>query len=158
MKKASIVLFLLWLIAACNPVEEFYDPVVIQETFHSFKGSWHHEDSVTFELEIQNPEANHNIYLDIRHERIYPFRNIWVSTHLQGPGQQNEWNRQELPLATAQGVWRGIEIGDWVFQRVRIHRGKSFEEEGPHQFSVRHIMRDDNLPVHTIGIRVEQGR
>lgn len=158
MIKLLIIFLFSGLITACNPIEQFYDPVVVQESFHKLDSDWHHEDSLEFDLNISEP-GNYNVQLILRHERNYPFRNIWVSAYRKSPSGETRFNKKEMDVATPTGVWRGTETGNWVFQRIPLFSGTSFDEKGTHKLSVRHIMREDYLSsVHTVGIRLEKRR
>lgn len=117
----------------------------------------------TFDFEITDTVAAHDVYLDLRHNGDYPFSNLYTFITLTAPDSTTLTDTVECLLADPTGRWYGKGSGFIFSDRFQAHvlyrvRNR-FPRAGRYQMTVEQAMRTDTLyGVLDVGISVERSR
>ncbi|MFW5892130.1 MAG: gliding motility lipoprotein GldH [Bacteroidota bacterium] len=159
MNKSNPIVFLLtlgsilsmFLFYACN------NQVVFEKNKKIDTQGWHYLEKVDFEFESQDTSALYNIYLNVRNNRDYPYRNFIVFFQTHFPDGRIFTDTIEANLARRSGQWTGEGFGNIKSNSFHFRRDVWFPEKGNYKFFIQHAMRNEYLPGIThIGIRIEE--
>lgn len=139
-KKFGLALFTgLLLFSACQH----------DQTFQEYKSlddySWAYQDTLAFEVPVQDTTSAYALSLNLRNKINYPYRNIWVLISHKAPSGKVSTIKAEFELATKEGKWKGQGLGDLYDHRFPVKNHIRLSETGKHQFYVTHLMRTDTL-------------
>jgi gliding motility-associated lipoprotein GldH len=148
-----------------------------QQTFSIPNNSWDVKYSPKFSVEIEDTSAYYNSYLLLRHTNNYNYANIWINILVKAPGD-SVFNKTavEVPLATPQGKWLGLGMGEIYEQRRMIvlnHQeipitdeliaisaesiNNIFRKKGRYEIRLEQNMRENSLSdILHVGLRVEK--
>jgi gliding motility-associated lipoprotein GldH len=141
----------LMLIVSCTTTDLFEKTVVIPH--HEWQSSYR----PSFEFDIKDTTSLYKVFLVLRHNEKYNFKNIYVNLYIKGPGQDTAVKVQrDLLLATDAKGWLGTGMDDIYEHRIVLTENQSLKA-GVYTFTIEHIMREDPLKnVLNVGIRVEK--
>jgi gliding motility-associated lipoprotein GldH len=146
---ASVV-FLLLLLATCDKNRIYEKNITIE------KYLWDSAEKPEFILEVKDTSVLYNLYVNIRHAEIYPYRNLWLLITTRFPDGTSASRRIEVMLANEEGKWFGEGLGDLWDYRTLIQENAYFSQPGTYTFSFEQNMRRDPLPaIMSVGLRVE---
>ena len=150
-KPAKSTLFLLVLfLVSCDP-HMIYDQYV-----HTKDGMWNWTDAREFSVDITDTTSLHNIYLQVRHSVEYPMSNLYMFVHVKGPGGQHLKDTVNLILAAPDGRWLGSGTGKLRELQLLYRSQTQFGSSGTYVFTLEQGMRNPELPVNDLGIRIER--
>lgn len=117
---------------------------------------WDSKVKPEFKVEIGDTSYLYNLYVNVRHAGMYPYRNIWLLIGTQFPDSTSASKRIEIMLADEEGKWYGDGLGDIWDYRTLIQQNAFFNKPGTYVFSLEQNMRQDPLPgIMAVGIRIE---
>jgi gliding motility-associated lipoprotein GldH len=133
------------------------DPQRIYEKNINIKRySWSSENVLKFPVQVKDTSLLYDIYLNIRHADLYPYRNIWIIVGTEFPDGSRSTRRLEVLLANESGRWYGDGLGDIFDYRTLIQEKAYFDQQGTYTFTLEQNMRQDPLPgIMSAGIRIE---
>jgi gliding motility-associated lipoprotein GldH len=148
--KVSSLFGLLLMLVACNNnrVYDAYMPI-------DSKG-WHADSIASFELEVLDTSSRYAVYLNLRHNHEYPFRNIWFFRTISSKQGIEYTDTINYILADDMGKWLGSGIGEtknviMPFKKEALF----FNKKGNHIFEVQHGMTDTVLMgISEVGLEV----
>jgi len=145
----SIILILLSMVACDeNRVFEKYTEIS--------NYSWGWDNTIPFEVEINDTNIFYNVYINVRHNVNYEFRNLWILIHHTFPSGKKFDKRIELTLADKEGKWYGTCMSD-ICDRQVSQGNTYFPEIGTYHFEFEHNMRKNPLPhIMEVGLRIEK--
>lgn len=154
-KQISLFLILPVLILFC--LASCQDKAVY-DTYRTVKGnSWEYTDTMTFDVHIEDTSQHYNLYVNLRHNFYFDWRNVWVKVITIYPNQKAEISSVNLPLSEADGAWYGKCSGDICDIRVGIQENATFPQPGNYRFMILQDMRQNPLPkVMNVGFRIEK--
>lgn len=155
MKKLLASLFLLTLLAACGKINLAEKNVVIPQQ------AWSASFQPRIEFDINNDSSSlYNIYVVLRHNDAYRYKNIWMEIALQPPGDSAYNTRRELLLANDAKGWLGTGMDDLYEHRILLtDKPTLFAKKGKYVFTLKQIMREDPLEnIMNVGIRIEKAK
>jgi len=117
---------------------------------------WSWQDTQTFTVEITDTVSLHNIYLQVRHTMDYPMSNLYMFVEVSGPSGQQIKDTVNLVLAEPDGKWIGRGAGNLRELRLLYRKNTKFGEPGSYTFSLDQGMRNPELPVSDLGVRIER--
>jgi gliding motility-associated lipoprotein GldH len=147
---AVFVVLLLTQLTSCDP-NMVYDTYVSTEN-----GSWRWQDAKQFDIPVEDTLSMHNIYLQVRHTVEYPMSNLYMFVHIKGPGGQLLKDTVNLILAESDGKWIGRGTGNLKELSLLYRKNTRFSLPGIYTFTLEQAMRNPELPVTDLGIRVER--
>lgn len=148
-----------------------------QQSFSIPNNSWNIKYSPSFSLEIDDTSKYYNTYLVLRHTNNYAYANIWLNVLIKAPGDSVFTKTSiEIPLATPQGKWLGVGMGE-IFEQRRMlilnHQeipitddliaistesiDKIFRKKGRYEIRFEQNMRENSLAeILNVGLRIEK--
>jgi len=151
--KYPIILALLVLLLHVQSCDSgmVYDQYVPTEN-----GMWSWRDAMEFKVDISDTVSMHNIYLQVRHTVEYPLSNLYMFVHVKSPSGQHLKDTINLVLAAPDGKWTGKGNGN-IRELMLIYRKQSkFRIPGTYVFTLEQAMREPELPVTDLGVRIER--
>jgi len=147
----GLAIVLLITLSACDQNRVF-------EEYKSVKGgSWKYDDSIQFKINIEDTAQRYNLFVDVRHNFYFDWRNLWVKVITEYPNHKTELSSVNLPLSASDGVWYGKCSGDICEMRVGIQENAIFPQKGIYTFTIIQDMRQNPLDkIIDIGMRVEK--
>ena len=155
MKVKSVILFSIFIstfvFQSCEKNRVFEKNISLE------KSSWKNSDKIKLEVDVQDTSATYNVYINVRHNSVYPYCNLWVLITTTSPDGNSQKQRVEIQLANEDGAWHGEGMGDiWDLKHL-AQQNAIFNKKGIYSFEFEQIMREDPLPgIMAMGIRVEK--
>jgi len=146
-----LLLFLLsFLQVSCDP------DMVYDQYIQTTDGQWRWQDAKEFRIDITDTLSLNNIYLQVRHTVEYPLSNLYLFVHVKGPTGQVLKDTVNMILAHPDGRWTGRGTGNLRELRYLYRKQTRFGLAGTYTFTLEQGMRNPELPVTDLGIRVER--
>ena len=108
---------------------------------------WETKNKLSFEVDVQDKSAYHNVYLTVRHADSYPFSNLFVFLTTKYPNGKISIDTLECILADQKGQWKGDGAGDIWDNKIPIKKNMLFPENGKYSFTFEQGMRLNPLPL-----------
>lgn len=145
----KILLLLLILTVSC-------DQKVVYDEYVRTDGGWRWQDAREFKVDINDTLSLHNIYVQVRHSVEYPMSNLYMFVHVKGPTGQHRKDTVNLILAEPSGEWIGRGTGNLRELNLLFRNQTQFRIPGTYVFTLEQAMRNPELPVTDLGIRIER--
>ena len=152
MNKKLVILttFLLFTLTSC-------DPRMVYDKFKDTgNNSWHWDEKIQFEANIQDTVNAFNVFVNIRHTKKYPFSNLYLFLALEGPNDGVIRDTLEFIIAEPSGKWKGTGFGNIKMVRKKFREAVQFARKGTYTFTLEQGMRKEEIPVTDVGIRIEK--
>lgn len=118
---------------------------------------WNMDSLAVFRVEVAQPEAAHDLFIQIRNESRYPNSNLWLFIDVVSPDGHLQRDTLECLLADVNGRWLGAGWGTLYTLQCPYRINTKFSSAGTYIFRVGHGMRQEDLPgIKNIGLRVEK--
>ncbi|MBS1639963.1 MAG: gliding motility lipoprotein GldH [Bacteroidetes bacterium] len=128
---------------------------VYEKTVFFPQHTWKSTDTTSFNFTIEDTAALYNLYIILRHQDAYGFKNIWLNIHVKDSDSSYTIKR-EFQLADNKH-WLGSEMDDIVEHRLNFNATPTKLKKGNYTFTLQQAMREDPLQhVLNAGIRVEK--
>lgn len=144
------VILLLMPAISCDP------GMVYDQYLHNEHGLWTWSDAKEFKAEITDTLSMHNIYLQVRHTVEYPMSNLYMFVHVKGPSGQHLTDTVNMILAAPSGEWNGKGNGNLRELLLLYRKQTRFQLPGTYVFTLEQAMRQEELPVTDLGLRIER--
>jgi len=119
-------------------------------------GKWSWNDVKEFRPEITDTVSMYNIYLQVRHTVDYPMSNLYMFVHVKSPTGQQMTDTVNMVLAVPDGRWLGKGNGN-IRELMLLYRKQTrFRIPGTYVFTLEQAMRQSELPVTDLGVRIER--
>ena len=119
-------------------------------------GMWSWQDIKEFHADITDTVSMYNIYLQVRHTVDYPMSNLYMFVHVKSPSGQQMTDTVNMVLAVPDGRWTGKGNG-YIRELMLLYRKQTrFRIPGTYVFSLEQAMRQSELPVTDLGVRIER--
>lgn len=149
----AVFLLLIFIISSCDRSRIFEENITVE------RGIWSANNSIDFPVNIQDTSGFYNIYLNIRNEGNYPYRNLYLFVQVTSPQGNKLTDTLDIELADASGLWHGSGIGDLFFLQIPFRQMVRFPVPGIYRFSVLQGMRDKELKgIRNVGLRIEKAK
>ena len=121
---------------------------------------WEPQDSVCFDVEVDDTTHLFNFFVEVRNNVTYPYSNTFLFINTTFPDGSVAHDTMECPLSDPEGRWLGKRTGRYVDARYRLRGGSArFPMMGHYHFAVANGMRDSAINgLKDIGLRVEYSR
>lgn len=148
--KKGILCILLGVFFSCSEKEVFSE-------FHSFsKAEWGQNDILKFQVPVYDTLSYYDVFLELRNNNDYPFRNIWLFIDSESPNGEVRSDTLNAELADIYGKWYGKGIGVYTYSfPYELHM--QYKDTGTYVYSIRQGMRENPLKgISDIGLRVSK--
>ena len=133
------------------------DPGMVYDQYESTdQGMWSWNDAMEFRADIRDTVSMHNIYLQVRHTVEYPLSNLYMFVHIKGPAGQHLTDTINMILAEPSGEWTGKGNGNIRELMLLYRKQTQFRIPGTYVFTLEQAMRQEELQVCDLGIRIER--
>ena len=146
----STIFLLISILVSCDP------SMVYEKYISTENGMWKWTDPGEFEVNMTDTTSFHNIYIQVRHTVDYPLSNLYMFVHVKGPAGQLLKDTVNLVLATPDGSWTGRGAGHLRELSLLYRKHTQFRQTGIYTFTLEQGMRNPELPVTEMGIRIER--
>lgn len=117
---------------------------------------WHADSTLSFNITLSDSATACDVIIDIRHNRQYPYQNIWLMTDIYADSALLLTDTLEYYLANQRGEWLGNGFGRLKDMPGLWLNNTSLSTHNL-QIKVRHGMRTERLTgVEAIGITIEK--
>jgi gliding motility-associated lipoprotein GldH len=156
--KILLLFFLCLGMASCD------SNAVFDEYENIGKDGWAHKDTVQFRVQQTDSLNPYNLFINLRANQDYPYRNIFLITSMDFPNGKVIKDTLEYNMAKPSGKLLGHSSGNLTESKLWYKEGVVFPEKGGYKFSVRQATRkngqvkpDDTLHgVTDVGLRIEK--
>lgn len=118
-------------------------------------GVWKWQNAMEFKVDISDTISLNNIYLQVRHTVEYPLSNLYMFVHVKSPSGQHMTDTINMILAAPDGEWTGKGNSNIRELMLLYRKQTQFRIPGTYVFTLEQAMRQPELPVTDLGIRVE---
>lgn len=118
-------------------------------------GVWKWQNAMEFKVDISDTISLNNIYLQVRHTVEYPLSNLYMFVHVKSPSGQHITDTINMILAAPDGEWTGKGNSNIRELMLLYRKQTQFRIPGTYVFTLEQAMRQPELPVTDLGIRVE---
>jgi gliding motility-associated lipoprotein GldH len=147
--KSIITFVVIVFLASCNTLDIYEKTKAFPE--HEWKSS----EKPSFTFNIEDTTTLYNMYVVIRHEDAYGYKNIWLNVLVKDPDSSYTIKR-EFTLAD-NTKWLGTGIDDIIEHRIIFNGIPISLKKGIYTFTLEEIMREEPLQhILNAGIRVEK--
>lgn len=148
--KRNKLFFLLIPIILCNCTDKDS-----YSNYHSFKKSeWNKSDVGHFEVPVSDTINPYDIYLELRNNREYEYRNLWMFVSIETPSGNIRQDTVNCLLADNIGNWYGKGFSLYHVE-IPYEKSITFPRKGNYIFKIQQGMREDILKgISDIGIRI----
>lgn len=134
-KGAVIFLFLgLLFFASCDKTRVYDD-------YQSVRGEWHRDSLMKFNFQAPDTVNNYNLFINLRNNSDYNFRNIFLITELNFPNGKVISDTLQYEMAAPSGEWLGTGFGDVKESKLWYKENIRFNEEGEYVVTIQQAMR-----------------
>jgi gliding motility-associated lipoprotein GldH len=148
MKLIAAIAFVLF-ITSCSKMGVYEQTVFFPE--HNWKSA----DTASFTFQVEDTSSLYNMYIILRHEDAYGFKNIWLNIHVKDADSSYTIKR-EFQLADNRH-WLGSAMDDIIEHRINFNTAPTKLKKGNYTFTLQQTMREEPLQhVLNAGIRVEK--
>jgi len=147
---------ILALVALMLHVQSCDSEMVYDEYKSTENGMWSWRDAIEFRADISDTVSLHNIYVQVRHTVEYPMSNLYMFVHVKSPSGQHLKDTINMVLAAPDGKWTGKGNSN-IRELMLLYRKHSvFRIPGTYVFTLEQAMREPELPVTDLGVRIER--
>lgn len=155
----KIICFICFVLCISCDANKEYD------AYQSMENSlWKLEEPVVFEVDMKNINSQQNVFLNVRTNSDYPYRNLYVVSKMTLPNGAVLKDTLEYEMADAFGNWLGDGMTDVKDNKLYYLEKYKFPEQGMYTFEFYQAMRKrgeinglDTLEgVTDVGLRIEK--
>lgn len=141
MSRLFLVVFIAGFLTIIGCGESYYFEE--QKTFQD--GVWTYQDSVNFEVDIQDTVQLYALLLDINHSVNFKTQNLYVYIYTQMPNGERLSKQLNIDLAEPSGKWFGDCSGQHCNVPINLQKKAYFNQLGKYKFTIKQYMREDLL-------------
>ena len=131
---------------------------IIYSDYYSFyESTWSHNDSVIFNLELNDTSSVYNVFFQLRANTSYKWSNIYIFSDIFFPNGKARRDTFEFYLADEKGHWVGDRSGLIVEYSFPIYKNVRFPLSGDYKFHLQQAMRDTVLnEISNVGLKISK--
>lgn len=107
---------------------------------------WAVNNKIALEAELMDTISKHDVYINIRHADLYPYRNLFLYLHTKYPSGVLKTDTLECLLADEKGNWLGSGAGELWDHSIPFKRNTRFPMSGKYTFTFEQAMRYGDQP------------
>lgn len=118
---------------------------------------WPFQKYVKFDVSIDDTVSLHKIFINIRNNSEYEYKNIYLFLTTRLPNGKKSQDTLLCYLADENGKWLGEGLGDIKDRKLLLKDNLRFPQLGIYSFTFTQAMRKDIINgIVDIGIRIEK--
>ena len=138
MRKVIILVLVVFAVVSCDSNRVFDD---YESTENN---SWLRDNAVEFEVDVLDTIANNNIFINLRNNKEYEFRNLFLIAELTFPDGRSVVDTLEYEMTDKEGRFLGTGLTDVKENKLFYKENVRFHQKGLHILKVEHAMRKNN--------------
>ncbi len=148
-KIVTVILFVLFIATSCTTLDVYEKQAAFTQHV------WKSKETPSFTFAIKDTTVAYNLFLVIRHEDAYHFKNIWLNIIVKDPDSTYTIKREFMLADNTH--WLGTGMDDIIEHRISFNQLPINLKKGNYTFTLQQIMREDPLQyVLNAGIRIEK--
>lgn len=159
LQKVNKILFTILLVVLVSCDDKKFDTYQTLENAH-----WQIDKPVSFEVDLEAISKPHHVFLNIRTDNKYPYRNLYVISKLTFPDGIAIQDTLEYEMADTYGNWLGDGLTDVKNNQLYFLENFTFPQKGKYTFEFAHAMRKRGdlqglkalEGVRDVGLRIEE--
>jgi gliding motility-associated lipoprotein GldH len=130
---------------------------VFEENAEFEQAVWKRDAPVSFQFDVADTVSRYNMFVNLRNETNYEFRNIFLFLTLKAPDGQQATDTLECFLADEKGKWYGKGGAQLLDNRILYKRNIRFPAAGTYRVTLEQAMRTAELAhIRNVGFRLEK--
>lgn len=130
MKNKTCVFFIVLIFFSCNKKTIYNDYFLFENK------NWHTDSLITFQFQVQDTVAKHQVIIKVRHNVDYEFQNLFFFFY-----NNTKKDTIEILLADKKGKWLGNGFGDVRQTEIIINDGEIFNKKEKQKYVFEQAMR-----------------
>ncbi len=136
----------------------------VYDEYKPVTGGWEKDSTLVFKLGKLDSLQNYNLFINVRNNKDYNYRNLFLITEMRFPQGKVITDTLEYEMAAPDGTWLGTGFGDVKESKLWYKENVSFTEPGEYRVAIKQAMRKndqvdgiENLEGIThVGFRIEK--
>jgi gliding motility-associated lipoprotein GldH len=147
------------LLAMCLYLTACTDKAIIVDEMRDIpKASWAFNQIPDFDFDVKNTQLNHNLYLNLKIQKTYPYENLYLLTHIKDTEGKITSSRKNFRLTDEDGNPIGSMSGNSISYQLPIFTNMKFQKSGKYFIALEQNMRDSVINgVESIGVMIKEG-
>jgi gliding motility-associated lipoprotein GldH len=118
---------------------------------------WRYNDTVKYSFPIKDTSAIYDLYLQVVHDKDYPFQNVYTRIHTLFPNGKKINQVFSLNLYSPDGACKGKCSGNTCTVQIPLQMGAYFENMGSYHIGIEQFMRSDSWAgIQSIGLKIDK--
>ena len=131
--------------------------VLFQESQPIPNKTWEQENTISFDILVEDTMSGYDFYIDLRNEGSYAYANIYMFVTTTFPSGETARDTVECFLADKSGRWLGNGLGDILDNHILFKENVRFPNKGTYSFEFEQGMRTEALSsILDVGISLEE--
>ncbi|RAR49790.1 gliding motility lipoprotein GldH [Flavobacterium lacus] len=157
LRNSLFLVFLLIIVTSCDKKRLFDDYKKVGKV-------WHKDSIVTFLVEQKDTVAKHNVYINIRNNKNYPFNNLFLIVEMEQPNSKTMVDTLEYKMAEPDGSLMGKGLTDTKDNKLFYKENFVFPKAGSYKIYIQQAVRKSGKiegievleGVTDVGLRIEK--
>jgi gliding motility-associated lipoprotein GldH len=157
LRNSLFLVFLLIIVTSCDKKRIFDDYKKVGQV-------WHKDSIVSFSVEQKDTVAKHNLYINIRNNKDYPFNNLFLIVEMNQPNKKTIVDTLEYQMAEPDGTLMGKGLTDTKDNKLFYKENFVFPKSGNYQVNIQQAVRKSGKiegvialeGVTDVGLRIEK--
>lgn len=135
MRKSVYIILFFSLLQACSTNVSYSEYQPISDA------KWGLSDQFEFTIPIKDTLSLHNLYINLRNNKDYPYSNLFLITQMSFPDNTKVIDTLEYEMTDVNGRFLGSGFSDVKENKLFYKENVRFKDKGDYHFQVRHAMR-----------------
>jgi len=135
LKSSFVLILLVILVVSCDKKRVF-------DRYDSVGKTWHKDSIVTFSFEQKDTVGLHNLFLNLRNNKNYPYSNLFLIVELEDPSQKTIVDTLEYIMANPDGTLLGSGFSDTKENKLYYKEKYRFKNPGNYTVRIQHAVRN----------------
>ena len=137
MRNVIYIFLIIGVLQACT------DNTVTFSKYQSISNTkWNMDNEVSITIPIQDTLSFHNLYINLRNNKNYPYSNLYLITQMSFPDNTIVIDTLEYEMTDTEGRFLGSGFSDIKENKLFYKENVRFKYTGDYHFRVRHAMRE----------------
>ncbi|WP_255669421.1 gliding motility lipoprotein GldH [Myroides oncorhynchi] len=132
-----VLSFIIFSISSCQE-----DSKMLFDQYQETTGTWDKKDVKTFVYDVQDTVQRHNLFMNLRVNKSYPYSNLFVIFKIHQPNSDILIDTLQFQMAKPDGTLLGNSFSDVKESKLELKEGYVFPEAGSYKFSVEQVVRE----------------
>ncbi|CAD0001867.1 gliding motility lipoprotein GldH [Flavobacterium chungangense] len=154
-KNSGILLLAAVLLFSCDKKRVF-------DEYKSVGSAWHKDSIVTFDLPVLDSTKRYNLFVNLRDNNNYPFKNLFLIVSLEMPNGFTKIDTLEYDMADAEGNLLGNGFTD--IKESKLFYKENIKFRGKYKVNIKQAVRQSGkIPgvqelegITDVGFRIEK--